>query len=279
MRAAVLTISVLLVAAAGCSSSPPPDATAPAGVSVLVRQNRTDQVANRTQVAVTNDGTAPITVAAAQILSARFTGRPAWRERDPSDAAVIAPGATVDLPAPLTAAVCPPAGGALAVRLLLRSTNGTTSWARLPATDGENRLATLQAAACTRHRVERIARIAPSFVPGPGPDRPGRLELTLTPAGGPGTLTLRAAEPTTLLTPGPVPAGTTVTGTGAPRTVTVPLRPSSCNQHVMAEDKVGTRIALRVELDGAPARVLLATSPALMGAAYDLVNRYCGRDG
>jgi len=106
------------------------------------------------------------------------------------------------------------------------------------------------------------------------------LDLTFTPTGAPGSVTLHSTEDTTLLAQREGPLRTidlTLTAASPPTTVTLDFVPEGCLQHRIAEDKIGTLIPLRVDA-GSYRNALFSVpvSPAVKDALFTWVGAYCG---
>jgi hypothetical protein len=139
---------------------------------------------------------------------------------------------------------------------------------------------------CSQQEFEKVAKIslAPAlrFDPPVAADgkRAALLDLTFTPTGAAGSVTLHSVEDTTLLAQREGPLRTidlTMSASSPPTTVTLDFVPEGCLQHRVAEDKIGTLIPLRV--DAGPYRDALfsvAVSPAVKAALLDWVGVYCG---
>jgi hypothetical protein len=288
LRAPLAVVLVLVAAlATACGGDEPVrPVAAPAGVRVSVLQYRSDYTIRQLEIKVTNGGPAPITVVAARLTSPALAATTTWHSRDRSDEALIKPGSATDLPARLPDVLCPSPGRTVgtgaSVTLDLRGPDGTVSRTRaLPAADPYATVAGVDEQDCRRRAALAIATV------GLGPLRVttergalvGRLDLTLTPTGHPGTLSVDSIGSTTLLGPptgAAWPVHRTVTaGAGAQRVV-LTLRPARCDPHAIAEDKLGTVLPLTVRVDDGPTgEVDLAADQGLRARIQHFVHDAC----
>ncbi|WKK72001.1 hypothetical protein Q0F99_02530 [Rathayibacter oskolensis] len=107
------------------------------------------------------------------------------------------------------------------------------------------------------------------------------LALTLTPAGGPGTVSIGGVARTILLRPASGadswPAGTRLDAGSAPVVLDLAIVPSNCSTHTVSEDKRGTFLPVSVAIDGGASGVVpIGVSDAVRGALYDYIaTDYC----
>jgi hypothetical protein len=97
---------------------------------------------------------------------------------------------------------------------------------------------------------------------------------------GAGELVIDRVEETTLLAEAgqaPWPRSVTVRAGGAPTEVRLGIRPSRCDPHAVAEDKVGTLLPLRVRVAGREGILKIDAGGQLRGRIYDFVTKACGR--
>ena len=107
-----------------------------------------------------------------------------------------------------------------------------------------------------------------------------RLLLQPRAAGGGGELVIDRIEETTLLaeaSQAPWPRSVTVRAGGAPAQVRLGIRPSRCDPHAVAEDKVGTLLPLQVRVAGREGIVKIDAGSQLRARIYDFVTKACGR--
>jgi hypothetical protein len=106
-----------------------------------------------------------------------------------------------------------------------------------------------------------------------------RLLLQPRPAGF-GELVIDRIEETTLLAEAgqaPWPRSVTVRAGGAPAQVRLGIRPSRCDPHAVAEDKVGTLLPLQVRVAGREGILKIDAGSQLRARIYDFVTKACGR--
>jgi hypothetical protein len=149
-----------------------------------------------------------------------------------------------------------------------------------------NSISEVHAQDCARVDFEKVATISVApilrFDPPTAADgRPAALvDVTLTPTGAPGSVTLDSTEDTTLLAQreGTIrTVGLTLSAASAPTTLTLDYVPAGCLQHRVAEDKVGTLLPLRVDAGEAKKALFLFAVPATLKAQLlDWVGSYCG---
>ena len=93
-------------------------------------------------------------------------------------------------------------------------------------------------------------------------------------------LVIDRIEETTLLAEAPQapwPRSVTVRAGGAPAQVRLGIRPSRCDPHAVAEDKVGTLLPLQVRVAGREGVVKIDAGSQLRARIYDFVTKACGR--
>ena len=247
------------------------------GLSVELLQLRTDYASRGLQLAVTNAGDAEVTVLSAGFASP-FLVEPVTVPKAPS---VIAAGRTVNLSTTLSAPDC--AGGAAdpVVTLVIERATGPETVTVTPG-DPHSSLESIHAGDCSRAAFEAVVGIAfaPSLrIPDAAGGGPALLDLVLTPTGADGSVTLRSVGSTVLLSQvegDARPVDLVLDGSDAPVTVTLSLRPARCDPHVIAEDKVGTLIPLRVDAgEFSDATFTVAADPALKAQLFTWIAGYC----
>ncbi len=107
------------------------------------------------------------------------------------------------------------------------------------------------------------------------------LRLLMQPrAAGAGELVIDRVEETTLLAEAPQarwPRSVTVRAGGPGAELRLGIRPSRCDPHAVAEDKVGTLLPLRVRVAGREGVLKIDSGSQLRGRIYDFVTKACGR--
>ena len=139
--------------------------------------------------------------------------------------------------------------------------------------------------ACLVVDVEAVATLSATSLTAPAAQpAPAELLISVTPSGGPGVVSVDAIQSTTLLNPAgadgigvpELAVGVEVSADG-PAEIRLPIVPNRCDPHALAEDKVGTRMPLRVTLpDGTSGRLVLAADDDLRGEMYAFYSAYCG---
>ena len=300
LRAVAAT--VLLGAAASCSSgtaggtASPPSATAsatpiPTGpVTAEISQFRDNYSKQIIEIQLTNTTGHALTVLGAELTSPLFAAPIIWSAR--TGGIELPPGQPKSLPAPLPAPDCgSPAGpgatsgaaGDARVSLRLATPEGAVPVpAMAPATDPFGVLARNNSELCLAREASAVATIA--LDPGLEVAADGQsavVRLLLQPrAAGAGELVIDRIEETTLLaeaSQAPWPRSVTVRAGGAPAQVRLGIRPSRCDPHAVAEDKVGTLLPLQVRVAGREGIVKIDAGSQLRARIYDFVTKACGR--
>ena len=300
LRAAAAT--VLLGAAASCSSgtaggtASPASATASATpittgpVTAEISQFRDNYSKQIIEIQLTNTTGHALTVLGAELTSPLFAAPIIWSAR--TGGIELPPGQPKSLPAPLPAPDCgSPAGpgatsgaaGDARVSLRLATPEGAVPVPVMaPATDPFGVLARNNSELCLAREASAVATIA--LDPGLEVAADGQsavVRLLLQPrAAGAGELVIDRIEETTLLaeaSQAPWPRSVTVRAGGAPAQVRLGIRPSRCDPHAVAEDKVGTLLPLQVRVAGREGIVKIDAGSQLRARIYDFVTKACGR--
>jgi hypothetical protein len=272
---AALIVGLLL---SGCSSP----AAQPVSLSISVYQQRTDYAIRGAQIEITNRSSLDLQITSATFASDWFT-KPVASTSTPNQ---LLAKSTTDFRLILAAGRCDSSKAAPVVRVAYIRPDGSRGTTKVIPTIPFDSIAIVHAQDCARQDFEKVAKIsiAPAlrFDPPVAADgkRSALLDLTFTPTGAPGSVTLRSTEDTTLLAQREGPLRTidlTLTAASPPTTVTLDFVPEGCLQHRIAEDKIGTLIPLRV--DAGPyqnALFSVAVPPAVKDALYTWVGAYCG---
>ncbi|MBK4347527.1 hypothetical protein [Lacisediminihabitans changchengi] len=279
---AVLALAVVVLAGVGlitaCSEAAPlvtPHIT----LDLSVFQLRSDYAPRQAQIEIHNRSPHDITV-----TSARFSST--WFDGDASSAsapATVLAGATTDFPVVLGAPLCTAATAVPRVTVEYRTKNGARGEVTATPSIPFDSLGTVHASDCAKVAFETVATITPATalryeeVDG----RPiALLDLTFAPTGAAGSVILRSTEDTTLLAQREGQLRTvdlTFSAASAPTVLTLDYVPSRCEQHVVAEDKVGTQVPIRADAGSfSNALFTVAVSPAVKAEFYDWFARYCG---
>ena len=312
LRAAAAT--VLLGTAASCSTgtvggtaSPTAAATASATstgpVTAEISQFRDNYSKQIIEIQLTNTTGHALTVLGAELTSSLFAAPITWPAR--TGGIELPPGQPKSLPAPLPAPNCgspaapeaqpeaqpgagawatPGAAGDARVSLRLATPEGTVPVpAMAPAADPFGVLARNNSELCLAREASAVASIALAQdleVAADGRTAVVRLLLQPRAAGGTGELVIDRIEETTLLAEAgqdPWPRSVTVRAGGAPAEVRLGIRPSRCDPHAVAEDKVGTLLPLQVSVAGRGGILKIDAGNQLRGRIYDFVTKACGR--
>lgn len=275
-RAAALALCVV-AALGGCAATPSP---LPAEVTFAVYQPRTDVTMGRLVIRVRNGAEDAVEILAARLSSPDFDGDAVWA----GDGVKIPAGSGVDLRAPVPDFTCdvPPEP---MVTVEFRTADGTAVVER-GASDPHDLLPRLHRDACLGVEIAEIAAITPREVIVPDGRAPAILVLDVAPTGAPGTVILESVDGTTLLQPAfdgrPVDQlelGIEIDADG-PTVVRVPFVPNRCDQHALAEDKVGTVIPFTVTTPTAESvRWPLPVTDDQRGDFYAFWTAYCGFPG
>ena len=281
MKRAIGMLGAALLALAALSGCAAP-AAKPVSLSVSVYQLRSDYAIRGAQIEITNRSTLDLQITSATFGSAWF----AKTVSSPSAPNPLLAKTTTDFRIVLAAGRCDTAKAAPVVHVRYTRPDGSTGAATVTPTIPFDSISVVHGQDCSRQEFEKVAKIslAPAlrFDPPVAADgkRAALLDLTFTPTGAAGSVTLHSVEDTTLLAQREGPLRTvdlTMTAASPPTTVTLDFVPEGCLQHRVAEDKIGTLIPLRV--DAGPYRGALfsvAVSPAVKAALLDWVGVYCG---
>lgn len=225
-------------------------------------------------VRVSNTASEPASISAAALESTLYAGPQHWIPARPGPVRLRA-GGTVSLPVPLSEPVCTgdsPAG----TRVLLELSFG--SWT-VSASDPRGEFAALHLQDCLRQGLESVGRfsIAPELEVAPD-GRTAVAHILVAPSGQGRDLVLHRIDPTPLLRPGaPWPAGIVITGTDPPRDLALTLAPQRCDDHALAEDKVGTRLPLIITAGDRTGQVRLEPPPGFTAAVFAFVRQACSK--
>ena len=268
------------VALSGCTTDGTTDASPPAlpdGVTVDLRQLRSDVAARQAQVTVMNGSDQTLTVGAVEVHDPRFDGlgvRVVDRESR------ISAGGSVSIRVQLPPAACPGDDQATASVTLDWSTADAAGTATSDLPDPLEFVPPLHERECRASALAAAADLTlSSFTPSPE-GSPAVLTLTIAPAGNSAAV-IDGIHMTNLLawpdTPGLVRTiGAEVrAGDTEPIQVELPLVPARCDPHVVQEDKRGTVFTLDVEIDGSKGTIELPASEEMRGRILTWVAQWC----
>lgn len=291
--AAITTAAALLLGGlAGCSgASEPAGRTAGDGADGLaasVKQGRLDIAARRLVVHLDNDGARAVTIARVEFDSPTLA-EPLVRTK-PVD---LAPGAGIDLRFDLAEADCgagPDAEEGARVVLAVEASAGERTVELVPA-DPFGTLPRIHDDECFAARVAEVATLSlvePLRVTGTGAEQRAVIEIAVDPRSGASDpadasgagLTIERVLGTTLLaaeeTGGDWPVDRPVSVDDAPFTLELPVRPSRCDAHAIADDKRGTIMRLEISEGATTGLVELVAGPELKAALYAYYGERCG---
>jgi hypothetical protein len=282
MLAAALVALVALSVLSGCSAP----AAKPADLAVKVYQLRSDYAIRGAQIEITNRGSSDLTITSASFGSAWF----ASTVFSPSAPNPLTAKNTVDFRVILAAGRCQSAQAAPVVHVRYRRADGSTGAETITPSIPFQSISVVHGQDCSRQEFEKVAKISiaptlrfdPAIAPG-GTDsgqRAALIDVTFTPTGASGSVTLHSTEDTTLLAQREGTLRTldlTLSAASPPTTVTLDYTPTGCEQHRIAEDKIGTLIPMHV--DAGPytdALFSVPVSATMKNALMDWVGVYCG---
>lgn len=274
-------------------------------VTAEISQFRDNYSKQIIEIQLTNTTGHALTVLGAELTSPLFAAPITWPAR--TGGIELPPGQPKSLPAPLPAPDCgtstgpetgpeaqPEAGatsgaaGDARVALRLATPEGTVPVpAAALATDPFGVLARNNSELCVAREASAVATIALAQDLEVAADgRTAVVRLLLQPraassgVGGAGELVIDRIEETTLLAEAgqdPWPRSVTVRAGGAPTEVRLGIRPSRCDPHAVAEDKVGTLLPLQVRVAGREGILKIDAGNQLRNRIYDFVTKACGR--
>ncbi|MDO7881456.1 hypothetical protein [Antiquaquibacter soli] len=278
MARAIGVLLALAVVLTGCSA---PSTALPAGITVSVFQTRFDGALHQLQIRVANGTADALEVTGATFESSRFA-EPASFDR----AQTVPAGSARDLPVLLGDPECGDEPIRDAVELSFSRADGSPATA-VVVLEETDIVTAINEKDCLDAAVASHATITPpaaaSWTPGAG--APAQLDFTVTPTAAPGTLTVRSARDTPLLSLVD-DSGSHVTELRLDAVIdadsgAVLLRllvePSRCDPHAIAEDKQGTLFPFDVDTsDGRAGRIVVPVSDDVRSSLYDFFADYCG---
>ncbi|MEL4317839.1 hypothetical protein WJX64_02355 [Leifsonia sp. YIM 134122] len=286
----VLAGSVL----AGCADGSTPASTtaqtppsAPFSVEAAVVQGRTDYTRGVFSMAITNTGPEPLTILDAVYSSPRFA-ETAARTGDP---VTLVSGQRIDLRAPIPPLACDAAAadgtgeiGTIELTVTDGSPDAAPTELSLVPTDPNQTVDRLLREGCLVHDVDAVVTVAPPTalrVEGTGSDAQAFIDLTFTSTGADGSATFTGVRSTTLMSPADGadgwPLGFTADAASDVRNVTLAMRPTRCDPHALADDKVGTVLVIDATTStGREGRYLLPLPPSVKAQVYTYITTVCG---
>ncbi|KQP01556.1 hypothetical protein [Leifsonia sp. Leaf264] len=288
--AGVIACTAVLAASAltGCTSGPSVSPSTPSfSAEAAIVQGRTDYTRGVFSIEVTNTAPAPVTIVDASFSSPRFADA-AVRDGDP---VTLSPGQRIALRAPIPALACDHAAadgtgdiGTVELTVTDGASGATPTALTLVPTDPNNTVDRLLREGCLVEDVDAVVRIEPPTalrVEGTGSSAQAFIDLTFTPTGADGSADFDGIRSTTLMSPADGadswPLGFTVDAASEPRPVTLPMRPTRCDPHALADDKVGTVLVIdSATSTGREGRYLLPLPPAVKAQVYSYISEVCG---
>jgi hypothetical protein len=222
-------------------------------VSAAVDQGRahyTDRVVN---LLITNVSRAPVLVTSATLHSPLYEGAADWKPTRTGGTRVAA-GSTVSLPAELPPAQCSPGGPAGAathrITVTMDSERSGLSTVEVRASDPHNVLSRNYSEDCLAQAAASVAELRVDqtlkVLPGSGSAVVG---IEVEPSGGEDSIVIESFGTTTLLDEDGKhawPRDLPVHGTDPVSRLSLHIVPMRCDQHALAEDKLGTRIPVSI---------------------------------
>ncbi|KQX07393.1 MULTISPECIES: hypothetical protein [unclassified Leifsonia] len=287
-----LIVAVIALAASvlsGCSGAAPPPSASPPSFSAeaAIVQGRTDYTRGVFSMAITNTGDGPLTIVDAAYTSPRF----AEAAERTGESVTLAAGQRIDLRSPIPPLACDSAAadgtgeiGTIELMVTDGSPDAEPTELSLVPTDPNNTVDRLLREGCLVNDVDDVVAIAPPTalrVDGSGADAEAFIDLTLTPTGGTGSATFTGVRSTTLMSPADGadgwPLGFTADAASAVRDITLPMRPTRCDPHALADDKVGTVLVIDATTStGREGRYLLPLPPTVKAEVYEYITTVCG---
>lgn len=282
-RCAVAAVAAVMLTLAACSAAPSSPATPTptpipsdtlAGLSVEIRQARSDWALRVVQVRVTNAGPGDVTVTQARLVTPDDDGV-ATSDRERPVRAGVDRDVSVALGDPDCAS---PTAAPASVELDLVDDAGRASTLVVTPQDPQGHLARIHGEDCAAAAVAAGATLALDDALTTTPVD-GRLAATITldatPVDGGPSVAITQVDGTVLLAP--VGGATSWTVSGEPMSIPLQVVPSRCDAHAVAEDKRGTFFGVHATVDGVPQPVFyVASSDELRGALHDFVGESCG---
>jgi hypothetical protein len=240
-------VGVLLGAVlAGCTSAAQQVTSLPAGVTVSLFQNRSDYPIRHLEVQVHNTTKSTVTLRAGT-FSSGFFSRTVPLTYLPYD---LEPGDQVAFPVALPAAACNGSAARPRVTVGFTAKQGSGRATVTPRVL-YNTLNEIHSHDCAEATFERVAKITPGSAVTWSTNASGalvaHLDLSFTPTGNAGRVTLNSIDNTTLLdlslnTAYPL----VLSGSSPPHDLVLSATPSRCETHALGEDKVGTVVPFHV---------------------------------
>ena len=263
-------LALLLLAVAACGG---PDTTpVPDGITFRVEQSRQDLKTRNFGLQVANDGSKPITVSRVKLTSGRLDEPSTYR-----GPATVRAGGRINLIMVMSRARCGTGIDATAT-VTYRVGNGEPTTSVVRPKDHYGSVARFMRRDCAQASIDRVV-IDPTFtVRGEGSDSVLQIGITFTPRSDGGPVHVGPLAGTTLLKPSP---GSTIdvdlAPGGKPRRAVVDIIPNRCDVHVVAEDRTGAAMPLRIQSRAAgKAMFYLIFDEEQKTQIFDFIADHCG---
>lgn len=278
----MLVVALVALSVAGCATPSAP--ATPDGITVNLHQTRPDLSLRKLEVAITNGTDSVLSISRLVFTSTQFVGPVSWDGGGTS----IRPNVTADLPVLLPAPACTDEAVVATVEFDYSLADGRTGTATITPSDEFDRMPELALEDCFDKSITDVASIEATT-----PPRIGQLggatvaeyDLTITPTGAPGTVTIDRALSAILIAPADpatgvagdfVPMDVSINGTDAPSVLTLTIVANRCDVHAIAEDKRGTFLGLNVtNPDGVAGTIFIIPTDAVKEALYAFVREVC----
>jgi len=245
----------------------------PKGVTLRVEQTRSGLMSRAIQMQVANQGPRTLKVSRIEFSSKRFDKSAVWT--GPSD---VEAGTTKNLRIDMPKARCGK-GIDATMRLTYAVDGGKEVESEVPARDHYGSVGLFMKRDCAQRALAKAARLTVSGprVAGVGGDAVAHLDLTLTPTGARDEVKLKSIDSTVMLKFAPGFDGEIGKSAGAaPLKLDIPVVPSRCDAHVVAEDKAGTLFPVNiVSKRSGKAFFYLPLTEAQRSRIFDYLADYC----
>jgi len=272
------------------TSAPSTRAALPPGVSVDVYRTRTDPGQRKLEIAVSNLSDSDLTITAVAFQSSHFVSPASWSANEGGSR--VPAGFTIDFPVVLAPPRCDAGEATHTVRIEFVTADGVPGTATVPAIDRHDVLPGINERECLTAAAERITalEITGLELDTAEGDLIGHVVVQHTPTTASGqvrierlnsTVLLKLVDPATRARVDELHADIAIRGIDAPGAFIIPIAPSRCDPHAIAEDKRGTFFDLDVAVDTGDApertgRITLASPDEVRAAIYAFFAESCG---
>lgn len=268
-----LAIAVLLT---GCTGSPSEPAEPVPNVDAVIDQARADYTRNLFSMRITNTADAPLAIASAAYDSPRFAEPAVFDDH----VIELAPGRTVDIRVAIPPPDCD--GADEPGTVVITSESGAE--VEVVPTDPTGVMDRLSSEGCLTADVDAVVTVAPPTalrVDGDGADAVAHIDLVFTPTGADGEVVFASVRSTPLMSPAGEekkwPLGLTMTAADAATSVTLDMKPTRCDAHALADDKIGTVLVFDTSTStGRSGRYLLPLPSDVKAGVFAYISAVCG---